>query len=188
MMHCAASQLVKTAYRPRIRVMLGSNAPQDNFDSTWTWPAVIGLATFMLTIYVTISQVRKHKKATEAKKKAAEAVRLKPDYDLLDEVVVAAGKLEALPAQKTDLVGLNELRSRVKQAERRSPDLPFGDVVARIDVYHKTMLPDCYGKKLAGKRVDLDELLELSRQQGAALTEIRVACDAVQREIDSRTT
>jgi hypothetical protein len=181
MMHCAASQLVKTAYRPRIRVMLGSNAPQDTFDSTWTWTAVIGLITLLVTTYFSIEQVRKRKKAAEAK-------RLKPDYDLLDEVVVAVGKLEALPAQKLDLSPLNELRSRVKQAERRTPGLPFGDVVARIDVYQRTVLPDCYSKKLTGKRVTLDELLDLSRQQGVALTEIKVACDAVQREIDRRTT
>ncbi|WP_020123937.1 hypothetical protein [Streptomyces canus] len=41
---------MKTAYQPRIRVMLGSNASQDNFDSTWTWPAVIGLGTLLITI------------------------------------------------------------------------------------------------------------------------------------------
>lgn len=180
-MHCIASQLVKNTYRPRIRVMLGSNAPQEGFDSTWTWTAAIGLATLLVTTYISVYQLRKHKKAAEAK-------RLKPDYSLLDEVVVVLGKLEALPAQKADLASLNELRSRVKQAERRSPDLPFGEVVVRIDIYQKTVLPDCFGKKLAGKRVGLDELLDLSRQQGAALTEIRVACDAVQLEIDRRTT
>jgi hypothetical protein len=179
--HCIASQLVKNTYRPRIRVMLGSNAPQEGFNSTWTWTAAIGLVTLLVTVYFSVDQLRKRKKATEAK-------RLKPDYDLLDEVVVVLGKLEALPAQKADLAPLSELRSRVKQAERRSPDLPFGEVVARIDVYQKTVLPDCFGKKLTSKRVTLDELLELSRQQGAALAEVRVACDAVQVEIDRRTT
>ncbi|MFC8201671.1 hypothetical protein ACFUTV_40780 [Streptomyces sp. NPDC057298] len=158
-----------------------SNTPQEGFDSTWTWTAAVGVITLLVTTYFSVEQLRKRKKTAEAK-------RLKPDYDLLDEVVVVVGKLEALPAQKADLALLNELRSRVKQAERRAPDLPFGDVVARIDVYQKTMLPDCFGKKLAGKRVALDELLELSRQQGAALTEIRAACDAVQLDIDRRTT
>lgn len=181
MMHCAASPLVKIAYRPCIRVMLGSNAPQESFGSTWTWTAVIGLITLLVTIYFSVDQLRK-------RKKAAEATRLKPDYHLLDEVVVVLGKLEALSAQKADLAKLNELRSRVKQAERRSPDLLFGEIVARIDIYQKAVLPDCFGKKLAGRRVALDELLELSRRQGAALTEIRVACDAVQLEIDRRST
>src|ERR1044072_6284843 len=120
MMYCAASQLVKTAYRPRDRVMRGCNAPQDNFDSTWTWTAVIGVITLVVTIYFSVEQVRKRKKAAEAK-------RLKPDYDLLDEVVVVLDKRAGLPAQKADLAALNELRSRIKQAERRSPDLPFGD-------------------------------------------------------------
>ncbi|WP_371660866.1 hypothetical protein [Streptomyces sp. NBC_00280] len=161
--------------------MLGSNAPQESFGSTWTWTAVIGLITLLVTIYFSVDQLRK-------RKKAAEATRLKPDYHLLDEVVVVLGKLEALSAQKADLAKLNELRSRVKQAERRSPDLLFGEIVARIDIYQKAVLPDCFGKKLAGRRVALDELLELSRRQGAALTEIRVACDAVQLEIDRRST
>ncbi|NEC87656.1 hypothetical protein [Streptomyces sp. SID12501] len=162
-------------------MMLGSTAPQENFDSTWTWTAAIGLVTLLVTTYFSVDQLRKRRKAAEAK-------RLKPDYDLLDEVVVVLGKLEALSAQKADLAMLNELRSRIKQAERRSPDLLFGEIVARIDIYQKAMLPDCFGKKLAGKRVTLDDLLELSRKQGAALTEIRVTCDAVQLEIDGRTT
>ncbi|WP_405771686.1 hypothetical protein [Streptomyces sp. NBC_01538] len=161
--------------------MLGSNPPQEGFDSTWTWTAAIGLVTFLVTTYFSVDQLRKRKKAAEAK-------RLKPDYDLLDEVAVVLGKLETLSAQKADLAMLNELRSRVKQAERRSPDLLFGEIVARIDTYQQTVLPDCFGKKLAGKRVALDELLELSRKQGSALTEIRIACDAVQLEIDGRTT
>lgn len=180
-MHRVASPLVKSAYRPRIRVMLGSSTPQDiDFSSTWTWAAAIGAAGLLVGFYFSVDQVRRHRKDKEA-------ARLKPDYDLLDEVVVVIGKLEGMPAQKADLSALNELRSRVKQAERRSPDLAFGEVVARIDIYQKTVLPDCFRKKLTGKRIDLDELLDLSRQQGAALTEIRNACDAVQREIDRRT-
>ncbi|WP_055531850.1 hypothetical protein [Streptomyces graminilatus] len=145
------------------------------------WTAAIGLVTFLVTTYFSVEQLRK-------RKKAAEAQRLKPDYDLLDEVVVVLGKLEALPAQKADLALLTELRSRVKQAERRSPDLLFAEIVARIDIFQKAVLPDCFGKKLTSKRVTLDELLELSRKQGAALTDIRAACDAVQLEIDRRTT
>ncbi|MET9187728.1 MULTISPECIES: hypothetical protein [Streptomyces] len=180
MMHCAASTLVKTAYRPRIRVMLGNNASQDGFDSTWTWTAVVGLVTLLATVYFSVDQVRKRKRAAEAK-------RLQPDYELLDEVVVEAGALEARAAQKFDLVELNKLCSRVKQAERRFPDLPFGKVVAHIDKYQKTVLPDGFAKKVAGKQVALGDVLDLSRQQGVALALIREACDRVQMEIDKRT-
>lgn len=180
MMHCATSQMVKNAYRPCIRVMLGSKAPQEGgFSNTLTWAAVIALVAFLVGLYFSIEQVQRHKKAKEA-------ARLKPDYDMLDEVVVAAGKLEGLSAEKSDLKPVKELRSRVKQAERRSPDLPFGEVVARIDAYQKTVLPDCFAKKLTGKKVTLDELLDLSRQQGAALAEIKSACDTVQSRIDRR--
>ncbi|MFD5013786.1 hypothetical protein [Streptomyces chartreusis] len=161
--------------------MLGTNAPRaEGFSSTWTWAAALSLAGLLVGLCFSVEQVRRSRKAKEA-------ARLRPDYDMLDEVVVAAGKLEGLAAEKADLAPLKELRSRVKQAERRSPDLPFGEVVARIDVYQKTVLPDCFRRKLSGKRITLDELLELSRQQGATLTEIRGACNTVQQEIDRRT-
>ncbi|MEH0543223.1 hypothetical protein QA802_09115 [Streptomyces sp. B21-105] len=65
---------------------------------------------------------------------------------------------------------------------------PFDSVVAYIDAYHKTVLPDCFGKKLTIKRIALEDLLELSRQQGAAIVEIRAAIDTTQREIDRRIT
>ncbi|MFF7954064.1 hypothetical protein [Streptomyces griseorubiginosus] len=140
---------------------------------------MIALATFLVGLYFSLEQVRRYRKGKEA-------ARLKPDYDLLDEVVVATGKMEGVSAEKSDLVPMKELRSRVERAERRSPDLPFGEVVARIDAYEKTVLPDFHSKKLAGKKVSLSDLLDLSRQQGSALAEIRSACDRVQREIDRR--
>jgi hypothetical protein len=172
--------MVKNAYPPCVRVMLGSNAPHEgSFSSTWTWAAVIALVAFLVGLYFSLEQVQRHRKGKEA-------ARLKPDYDTLDEVVVAASKMEGVSAEKSDLMPMKELRSRVKQAERRSPDLPFGEVVARIDAYQKTVLPDCHLKKLAGKKVTLSDLLDLSRQQGSALAEIRNACDTVQREIDRR--
>ncbi|MER5381796.1 hypothetical protein ABT040_16160 [Streptomyces sp. NPDC002688] len=179
-MHCITSQLVKNASRPCNRVVLGSNAPQEDFSSTWTWAAAISLIGLMVSVGFTVYKLRKRRTAEKAE-------RLKPDYNLLDEVAVVLDKLADMPAQKPDLSSLSELRTRVKQAERRSPDLRFGDIVARIDVYQKRVLPDCFGKKLSNKRVTLEELMALSRQQGAAITEIRIAIDAVQAEIDRRT-
>ncbi|MFE4626521.1 hypothetical protein [Streptomyces mirabilis] len=160
--------------------MLGSNAPQESFSSTWTWAAAISLIGLMVSIGFTVYKLRK-RRATE------KAERLKPDYQLLDEVAVILDKLADMPAQKPDLSSLSELRTRVKQAERRSPDLRFGEIMAHIDVYQKTVLPDCFGKKLSSKRITLEELLALSREQGSAITEIRFAVHAVQAEIDRRT-
>ncbi|MFC9916249.1 hypothetical protein [Streptomyces sp. NPDC059862] len=181
MMHCATPPLVNIAYRPCIRVMLADNSPQESFSSTWTWAAAIGLVTLLVTTSFSIDRVYKHRKAKEAK-------RLQSDYDLLDQTTVTLDKLAAMPAQKADLEKLSEHRSLIKQAEKRSPDLPFGAVVAHIDIYEKTVLPDGYARKLASRKIALDDLLELSRQQGAAITSIRTAIDAVQREIDRRTT
>ena len=181
MMHCATSQLVKNAYRPCIRVMMGSNAPHESgFSSTWTWAAAISLRGLLVGLYFSVEQVQRFRKAKEA-------TRLKPDYDLLDEIAVILDKLAGVPAQKVDLAALNEMRSRVRQAERRTPTLPFGSVVAHIDSYQKTILPDCFTKRLTSKKITLEDLLDLSRQQGAALVEIRTAIEAVQQEIERRT-
>jgi hypothetical protein len=71
-----------------------------------------------------------------------QAKRFQADYELLSETVVILDKLVGTAAQKTDLTTLSELLSRIKQAERRFPELPPGTVVATIDAYRKTTLPD----------------------------------------------
>jgi hypothetical protein len=53
-------------------------------------------------------------------------------------------------AQNTDLTKLSELLSRIKQAERRFPELPLGTVVAHIDTYRKATLPDDFKNPGAG--------------------------------------
>ncbi|MGD6211174.1 hypothetical protein QUV70_22490, partial [Xanthomonas citri pv. citri] len=132
------------------------------FTSSWTWTAVIGLAAFIASTYFSIDKVRKSRRAKQAK-------RYQADYDLLDETVVVLDKLAGIAVQKADMVKLSELLSRIKQAERRFPNLPFGRVVADIDAYKKTPLPDDFHRKLGSRRVALDDLLDLSRLQGAAI-------------------
>ncbi|MEU4655163.1 hypothetical protein AB0G32_14690 [Streptomyces sp. NPDC023723] len=180
MTHCLAPQHAGDAAHPCIRLMLGGDSPQGTFTSSWTWAAVIGLATFVVTTCVSIDQVRKSRRAKEAK-------RYQPDYDLLNETVVVLDKLAGTAAQKADLVRLNQLLSRVKQAERRFPALPFGAVVAHLDNYRKATLPDDFRRKLLGKKMPLDELLGLSRQQGAAIAGALAAIAQVLSEIDRRT-
>jgi hypothetical protein len=120
----------------------------------------------------------------EPARQAGEAL---PAGLLLNETVVILDKLAGTAAQKTDLTKLSELLSRIKQAERRFPELPLGTVVAHIDTYRKATLPDDFRRKLSGKRILLDDLLDLSRQQGAAIASALTAIGAVQNEIDRRT-
>ncbi|MFF9336972.1 hypothetical protein [Streptomyces albogriseolus] len=181
MNHCSASQLAENASSSCARLILGNDAPQGTFPSTWTWTAVVGLATLIISTYFSIDQVRKSKRAKQAR-------LFQSDYELLNETVVLLDKLAGIPVQKADLARLGELLSRIKQAERRFPELPLGTVVAHIDTYKKIPLPDDFHRKLVGKRILLDELLDLSRQQGAAITGALAAIAAVQNEIDRRTT
>jgi hypothetical protein len=83
-----------------------------------------------VSTYFSIDQVRKNQRAKRAK-------RFQPDYELLNETVVILDKLAGAAAQKTDLTKLSELLSRIKQAERRFPELPLGTVVAHIDTYRE---------------------------------------------------
>jgi hypothetical protein len=161
-------------------LILGSDASQNTFTSSWTWTAVVGITALVVSTYFSIDQVRKSQRAKRAK-------RFQPDYELLNETVVILDKLAGAAAQKTDLTKLSELLSRIKQAERRFPELPLGTVVAHIDTYRKATLPDDFRRKLSGRRVLLDDLLDLSRQQGAAIAGALTAIGAVQNEIDRRT-
>ncbi|WP_055606655.1 hypothetical protein [Streptomyces prasinus] len=180
MNYCSASQLAENASSSCARLILGSGASQGAFPSTWTWTAVLGLAALISSTYFSIDQVRKSKRAKQAK-------RFQADYELLDETVVLLDKLAGTTAQKEDLTKLGELLSRIKQAERRFPDLPLGTVVAHIDAYRKTPLPDDFQRKLTSRRIRLDDLLDLSRQQGAATANALAAISTVQEEIDRRT-
>ncbi|WP_320782037.1 hypothetical protein [Streptomyces sp. CRN 30] len=179
-MYRSTPQLTASTSHPDIRLLLGNDAPQSTFSDTWTWTTAVGLASLTVTICFTVYQVRK-------KNRAKEADRYQPDYHLLDETVVELEKLLSIAARKADTTRLCELLSRVKQAERRFPGLPFGAVVAHIDAYRKCALPDDFARKLTAKKVSADTLLDLSRQQGASIAGALVAIESVQGEIDRRT-
>ncbi|MEU6687764.1 hypothetical protein [Streptomyces sp. NPDC046832] len=180
MMHCSASQLTQIASHTCARLILGSDASRDTFTNSWTWAAVIGLAALIVSTYFSTDQLRKSQRSKQAK-------RYKSDYELLSETVVVLDKLAGTAAQKTDLTKLSELLSRIKQAERRFPELPLGTVVAHLDTYRKITLPDDFHRKLTAKRILLDDLLDLSRQQGAAIAGALAAIGAVQNQIERRT-
>ncbi|MEU3855683.1 hypothetical protein [Streptomyces sp. NPDC029554] len=180
MMHCSPSQSTESTSRSCARLILGNDASQGTFTSSWTWAALIGLIALVISTYFSIDQLRKSQRTKQAK-------RYRSDYELLSETVVLLDKLAGTAVQKTDLTQLSELLSRIKQAERRFPELPLGTVVAHIDAYKKTALPHDFHRKLAAKRIVLDDLLDLSRQQGAAIADALTAIGTVQNEIDRRT-
>ncbi|WP_431994867.1 hypothetical protein [Streptomyces griseoflavus] len=122
MNHCSASQLAENASSSCTRLILGSDTSQGTFPSTWTWTAVISLAALITSTYFSVYQIRKSKRAKQAK-------RFQPDYDLLDETVVLLDKLAGTTAHKADLSRLGELLSRIKQAaasptSRSAPSSP----------------------------------------------------------------
>lgn len=146
------------------------------FGGSLTWAAVFGAISVLVAGYFGVVHRLRDKFAK----------RIEPDYLLLDDLVVAIDKLAAVSATRTDLAELDELRSRVEQAEQRFLRVPFGMVVAALEAYEEAVLPDDYGKKLAKKKT-ADEILELCRRQGAAIEVIRAAIVTVQRDIERRT-
>ncbi|SDO99923.1 hypothetical protein SAMN04487981_115163 [Streptomyces sp. cf386] len=106
-----------------------------------------------------------------------EAQVLAPIDRLLDDLAVCLDRLATLSATKADMAVLGELRRRIKQAAKASP-LPIGTVVAAIEAYERTALPDDYVTKLAADTSG--EILQLCRQQGAGVEAVRAAIDAVQ--------
>ncbi|KOV94525.1 hypothetical protein ADK65_31475 [Streptomyces sp. NRRL B-1140] len=162
------------------RLILGNDASQSAFTSSWTWATLIGLIALVVSTYFSIDQLRKSQRTKQAK-------RYQSDYELLSETVVLLDKLAGTAVVKRDLTKVSELLSRIKQAERRFPELPLGTVVAHLDTYKTTALPDDFSRKLTARRIVLDDLLDLSRQQGAAITDALTAIRTVQNEIDRRT-
>ncbi|MFK0174220.1 hypothetical protein ACIQU5_36225 [Streptomyces sp. NPDC090306] len=148
--------------------------------STWSWSGLIAAAALVGSTYFSIDRIRRSKQGKQAR-------RFQSDYELLNQTVVLLDKLTGTAAQKGDLIALGELLSRIKQAERRFPELPLGSVVAHLNIYREAPLPDDYQRKLTGKKIALDDLLALSRQQGAALAGALTAISAVHAEIDRRT-
>jgi hypothetical protein len=150
-----------------------SASAADGFSNSFTWAALITALGMLLGVVY-----RWYDKRNK---------QLEKDYALLDEVVVELDKLAVKAATKDDLYRLKELLSLIKQAERRFPKILFGTVVATIEAYEKSALTKECAKGLTRVLTDkksVNAALELSRQQGARIADIRTAVNTVQRDID----
>ncbi|MGW0839517.1 hypothetical protein ACWD26_05070 [Streptomyces sp. NPDC002787] len=101
-------------------------------------------------------------------------------------MVVILDALAAVSATKAALTELDKLLSRIKQAEQRFLDIPFGIVAAAMEAYQETVLPDGYARKLAAEET-AEVILGPCRQQGSAIEVVRAAIVTVQRDIERRT-
>ncbi|MFE9566068.1 hypothetical protein ACFYM0_33750 [Streptomyces sp. NPDC006487] len=148
------------------------------FNDTWNWASSVALVACICATVFSVIALRKRRRDKEANE-------LKPFHDLLADTLVLLDKLEATAVTPADVSDLGATRSRIKQAERRWPKISFGEVIAHIKVYEKTALPEDFARVLIEKDT-LNDLLRLSREQGASITALRTAIEVVQREIERR--
>ncbi|WP_172387872.1 hypothetical protein [Streptomyces sp. MNP-20] len=152
-----------------------STAASGGFNDTFTW---VALLTAIGLVAAAVYRWRDKR-----------AKLLEKDYVVLDKVVVELDTLQSLAATHADLDGLKRELSLVRQAQKRFPKIPFGAVVATIEAYQTTVLSTECAKRLTKRISDkksVTEALELSRQQGAKIADIRVAINSAQRVIDRR--
>ncbi|MFI8889169.1 hypothetical protein [Streptomyces paradoxus] len=115
---------------------------------------------------------------------------LQPGYEAASESLVVLNRLALKPAIEgvtADLHELVDLVSRLRLAEQRSPELPFGVIVAELEGYQKNALPHDYEHRLAADTDLLSDYLTLTRMQGIKLEAARTAIASVQRLIEKRT-
>lgn len=145
------------------------------FNDTFTWAALIGFIT-LATAFVFRWLDKRAKQLGES-------------LEILDKVVVELDTLSEKTAKKDDLKDLKELRSLLKQYERRFKNIPFGTVVVTIETYEKIAITDECAKRLtrllANKKY-VEEALKLSREQGSRSTDIRSAIEDVQHVINRK--
>lgn len=148
-------------------------------NSTWSWAAVIALVAFVVGTTLTILERRKRQRQREAE-------AMQQDYELLADTLVLLDRMEAIAVTMADFDELEKVCSRIRIAERRWPEIPFGAVIAHAQAYAGTVLSVDFVKELARNKGALDEVLRLSRRQGASVVALRSAIEAVQREIEWR--
>ncbi|MEW1832050.1 hypothetical protein [Streptomyces sp. NPDC088196] len=147
----------------------GAPVRSDGFANSLTWASVITAAGIAIGIYFTVVHRRRDKLAK----------MLEPTGLLLEDVAVTLDHLSTLTATRDDLPRLHELRSRVKQAEKRFTSIPLGNVVAAIGAYEEAVLPADF--RTSSREVE--QLLELSRQQGSMIKAAQFAVDDAQAVI-----
>ncbi|WP_030672104.1 hypothetical protein [Streptomyces sp. NRRL B-1347] len=152
-----------------------STAASEGFNDTFTWVALL------TAIGIVVAAVHRWRDKR--------AKLLEKDYVVLDKVVVELDTLQSMTATHADLDGLRRELSLVKQAAKRFPKIPFGTVVATVEAYQTTVLSTECAKRLTKRISDkksVTEALDLSRQQGAKIADIRAAVNTAQRIIDRR--
>lgn len=151
-----------------------------DFSSSWTWGAAIAL----LALVVSTGLVVNHRRCDRA-------IRWhQSDYDAVNNALLMVNRLSFMTAIEGATLELGELIdviSRVTIAEQRSPDLPFGKIVAELAGYRAAVLPGDYSYRLAADESLLDYYFALTRTQGVKLEAARTAIVRVQRKIEKRT-
>lgn len=148
--------------------------------SSWTWGAVIALVALVVSTWLVINHRRRD-----------QTVRWhQPDYDTASDALLLLNRLSlatAVEGVTAELRELVDVVSRLRIAEQRSPDLPFGMIVAELEGYRANMLPQNHADKLAADESLLTDHLALARVQGIRLEAARIAIVHVQRAIEMRT-
>ncbi|MGW7134360.1 hypothetical protein ACWGIA_39310 [Streptomyces bobili] len=117
------------------------------------------------------------------------AALLEQDCAIVVKLTVELDRLAETTATKSDLKELKKLLSLLKQAELRFPKIPFGTIVATIEMYEKTVISEESAKRLkrvlSNKKL-VDEALKRSREQGVKIADIRAAIETVQSIINRK--
>ncbi|MFJ5233806.1 hypothetical protein ACIQBJ_28390 [Kitasatospora sp. NPDC088391] len=152
----------------------------DGFPSSWTWGAVIAVAALLVGTWLTVSHRRQDR-----------TVRwLEPGYETAGTVLIVLNRLSltiAVEGVTSELPELVDLVSKLRIAEQRSPDLPFGTVIAALEKYRTHALPQDHVARLAEDGALLADHLALAQAQGVVLEAARTATVQVQRAIERRT-
>ncbi|MGW7130020.1 hypothetical protein ACWGIA_16960 [Streptomyces bobili] len=146
---------------------------------TWVWSAVGAIVTSIGITLVILYRRRD-----------ARAKTLMPGYDAAGKALVVLNRLvtkSAISGVTSELVELADLVSLLTIAEARSPEIPFGVIVAELNDYLKNVLPHDYAARIAVDHSLLDSYLLLVRLQGIKLEATRVAITIVQRRIEKLT-
>ncbi|MDT7843540.1 hypothetical protein [Streptomyces justiciae] len=155
-------------------------AASGGFSSTWTWSVVVALAALLVGAWFKIN----HRRRDQITK------WYQPGYDAAGQARLLRDRLSlttAVEGVTPELRELVDVISKLKLAEQRSPEVPFGVIVAELHGYSESLLPPDHAAKLAVDPSLLDTYLGLARMQGIRLESARTAIIAVQRMIEKRT-
>ncbi|WP_146229022.1 hypothetical protein [Streptomyces sp. NWU339] len=151
-----------------------------DFSSSWTWGTVIALVALVVSTWLIVNHRRRDQTVQWHQ----------PDYDTVSNALLVLNRLSlttAVEGVTAELRELVDVVSRLRISEQRSPDLPFGVVVAELEGYRANVLPQNHADKLAADESLLDDYLALARAQGIRLEAARAAIVHVQRKIEKRT-